>query len=72
MITNKKSKMATMAAILIFCLILRHLAENNWKIFYKPKPQNNQKNMNNYVFLIILIQKIENLTANSIFPNYLV
>ena len=33
-----------------------------------PKLQSNQ-NMNNYEFLIIFIQKSENLTAISIFPN---
>ena len=41
------------------------------KLFYMSKLQNNQKNINNYEFLIIFNQKIERLTENCIFPNFL-
>ena len=56
--------MATVVTFWIFEILL------NIETFYMPKLQNNYKNVNNYKFLIIFIQKYENLTSNSFFHNF--
>ena len=56
--------MATIVTFWIFEILL------NTETFYIPKLQNNYKSVNNSKFLIIFIQKIENLTANSFFHNF--
>ena len=55
-----------------FCFkILRHFVEKLENSVLYANLQNNQKNMNNYQFLVIFIQKIKSLTAKSNFHNFL-